>query len=44
MLTEQLVNCFLSVVKNGSFTKAAEEMFLTQQAVSKHVKKLEQEL
>ncbi len=44
MLTEQLVNCFLSVVKNGSFTKAAEEMFLTQQAVSKHIKKLEQEL
>ena len=44
MLTEQIINCFLSVVKNGSFTKAAEEMFLTQQAVSKHVKKLEQEL
>jgi DNA-binding transcriptional LysR family regulator len=44
MITEQLVNCFLAVVKNGSFTKAAEEMFLTQQAVSKHVKKLEQEL
>ncbi len=44
MLTEQLINCFLSVVQNGSFTKAAEELFLTQQAVSKHVKKLEQEL
>ncbi len=44
MLTEQLINCFLAVVKNGSFTKAAEELFLTQQAVSKHVKKLEQEL
>ncbi|MCR5784314.1 MAG: LysR family transcriptional regulator [Eubacterium sp.] len=44
MLTEQMIRCFLTVANNESFTKAAEEMFLTQQAVSKHIKKLEEEL
>lgn len=44
MLNEQWVTCFLSVANNGSFTLAAEELFLTQQAVSKHVKRLEEEL
>lgn len=44
MLTEQLIACFLAVVRLGSFTKAGEELFLTQQAVSKHVRKLEQVL
>ncbi len=44
MLNEQMVRCFLTVANTESFTKAAEEMFLTQQAVSKHIKRLEDEL
>lgn len=44
MLNEQWVVCFLEVVRTGSFTKAANELYLTQQAVSKHVKRLEKEI
>lgn len=44
MLSEQWVICFLEVAKLESFTKAADELYLTQQAVSKHVKRLEEEL
>ena len=35
---------FTSVVKEGSFTKAAERLFLSQSTVSMHVRQLEEEL
>lgn len=35
---------FLSVYKNKSFSKAAEEIFLTQPTISEHIKNLEEEL
>lgn len=35
---------FLAVVEHGSFSKAAEALFITQPAVSKAVKELEQQL
>ncbi len=39
----QLIS-FVSVVKNQSFTKAANELFISQPTVSSHVKNLEHEL
>jgi DNA-binding transcriptional LysR family regulator len=44
MLNEQWIRCFLSVGEHLSFTKAAKELYLTQQSVSKHIKNLEKEL
>lgn len=38
------VNCFLAVAKHLSFSKAAEELYLSQPAVSRYVAKLEREL
>ena len=35
---------FYSVAKNQSFTKAAAELFITQPAISKHIKLLEEDL
>jgi len=35
---------FVSVFKNRSFSKASEELYLTQPTVSDHVKSLEEEL
>ncbi|MEM6632364.1 MAG: LysR family transcriptional regulator [Bacteroidota bacterium] len=35
---------FRSVAKNLSFTKAAEEMFITQPAITRHIQQLEEEL
>jgi DNA-binding transcriptional LysR family regulator len=35
---------FYSVAKNQSFTKAANELFITQPAITKHIKTLEQSL
>ncbi|HZL09617.1 MAG TPA: selenium metabolism-associated LysR family transcriptional regulator [Prolixibacteraceae bacterium] len=37
------LNVFQSVARNLSFTKAANEMFITQPAISKHIKELESE-
>jgi Transcriptional regulator len=42
-LTLQQIRLFESVVRNGSFTRAAEEMHLTQPAVSIQVKRLEEQ-
>lgn len=35
---------FLSVATKLSFTKASEELFITQPAVTRHIKELESEL
>lgn len=37
-------NVFLSVAENLSFSKAAEELFISQPAVTKHIKELESKL
>jgi len=44
MLNEISVMCFLSVGKHLSFTKAAEEVFMSRQAVSKTILSLEKRL
>lgn len=38
------IRTFIAVANNSNFTKAAEEMFMTQSSVSKIVKSLEEEL
>lgn len=38
------VTSLLKVVETGSFTEAARELYLTQPAVTRHVKALESEL
>lgn len=43
MRFEQL-ECLLQIAETGSFTEAAQELYLTQQAVSMNIKQLEQEL
>lgn len=44
ILDSRELKCFLAVSKNGNFTRAAEQLFLTQPAVSEQVAKLEKEL
>ncbi|MBM7649531.1 DNA-binding transcriptional LysR family regulator [Bacillus ectoiniformans] len=41
---DQKLKVFLTVVKYMNFSKAAEELFITQPAVSQYIKSLEQEL
>lgn len=36
--------CFISVVRTGSFSVAARELMISQQAVSRHIRSLEEEL
>ena len=44
MLTESMLKCFMAVAETLNFTKAAEGLYLTQQAVSRNVSALEKEL
>lgn len=44
MLTESMLKCFMAVAESLNFTKAAEGLYLTQQAVSRNVSALEKEL
>lgn len=44
MVSEIGVRCFLAAAENGSFTKTAEELYMTRQAVSKQIAQLEKEL
>ena len=44
MISEIGVKCFLAAAENGSFTKTAEELYMTRQAVSKQIAQLEKEL
>jgi DNA-binding transcriptional LysR family regulator len=43
-LTLQQLKLFESVSRNSSYTRAAEEMFLTQPAVSIQIKRLEEQV
>ena len=35
------IECFVAVARKGNYTKAAEELFVSRQALSKTVKHLE---
>jgi len=43
-MTNGQVNCFLTVVEEGSFAKAASALFISQPAISKSISKMEEEL
>ncbi|MCD8015535.1 MAG: LysR family transcriptional regulator [Lachnospiraceae bacterium] len=43
-MTIQMLRCFVSVAKHLSFSKAAEELFITQPAVTHQIQMLETEL
>ncbi|MGI5936023.1 MAG: LysR family transcriptional regulator, partial [Oscillospiraceae bacterium] len=43
-MTSTMIKCFLETAKCGSFTKAASNLYFTQQTVSKYVSMLEKEL
>ena len=43
-MTLQELQCFLVVAKTKSYSKAAQELFVSQPAISKHISALEQEL
>jgi DNA-binding transcriptional LysR family regulator len=44
MITEQKVRVFLSVAETLSFTETASRLFITQQAVSRHISRFEEDL
>ena len=44
MISLDLYRVFYTVAKSGSLTKAAEELFISQPAISKSISKLEEEL
>ena len=43
-MNERLLRCFVSVYERGSVHKAAEHLFVTPQAVSRMIRKLEEDL
>ncbi|MBQ8975760.1 MAG: LysR family transcriptional regulator [Oscillospiraceae bacterium] len=43
-MTEVQIKCFLNAAKYENFTKAAEEMFITQPVLGRHIANLEAEL
>ena len=43
-MTFHQMECFLEAVRAGNISKAAERLFVTQQAASGQIKNLEQEL
>src|ERR671936_2878020 len=44
MQLEARLRAFAAVAREGSFSRAAEELFVSQPAISKHVASLEREL
>ena len=44
MLNEMMIRCFLSLCQTRNFTHTASALFLSQQAVSHNIAKLEEEL
>ncbi len=43
-MTSRQIECFMVVVKNMSFSKAADELFISQPSVSRYISGLEEEL
>ncbi len=43
-MTNGQINCFLTLVEEGSFAKAASALFISQPAISKSISKMEEEL
>lgn len=41
MINDFQIKCFLSIVMNKNFTKAAEELFIAQPGISRHISSLE---
>lgn len=44
MLTETNLRCFLSLAVTLNFTRTAKELYMSQQAVSQHISRLEEDL
>lgn len=44
MLTETNLRCFLSLAVSLNFTRTAKELYMSQQAVSQHIARLEEDL
>lgn len=44
MINEVNINCFLTLAETLSFTETAHQMYMTQQSVSKHIARLEEDL
>ena len=44
MLNEMMIRCFLSLCQTRNFTHTASVLFLSQQAVSHNISKMEEEL
>ncbi|MCD8212347.1 MAG: LysR family transcriptional regulator [Oscillospiraceae bacterium] len=44
MLTETSIRCFLSLANTLNFTSTAKELYMSQQAVSQHISRLEEDL
>jgi DNA-binding transcriptional LysR family regulator len=43
-MTKTQIDCFFSVIRLHSFTRAANELYISQPAISRHISKLEEEL
>ena len=43
-MTQQTIEAFLAVVRTGSLSGAAQSLYITQPAVSRHLRALEREL
>lgn len=43
-MTNSQINCFITLVEEGSFAKAASALYISQPAISKSISKMEEEL
>ena len=42
-MTDQQVECIVALVEEGSFSKAAEKLFISQPAIRQNIKRMEQQ-